>query len=67
MDDFLTTSDAARVLGVAGTTVHYYDRIGKLSSVRTAGGIRLFRREQIEQVLADRKNGTKKPRSTSPR
>ena len=56
--DFLTTNDVAKVLGVASTTVIFYERTGKIPAIRTAGGMRLFFRETVEEFLANRKSET---------
>lgn len=52
--EFLSTGDAARRLGVAPDTVRLWERNGCLPAMRTAGGIRLFRREDVEKVAAER-------------
>jgi DNA-binding transcriptional MerR regulator len=52
MIEYLSTNDAAKILGKASATVLYYAKIGKLKPKRTKGGIRLFSREQVES-LAD--------------
>lgn len=48
MPDYLTTSDAARRLNRAAPTILYYERVGKLPSIRTEGGMRLFALEDVE-------------------
>lgn len=53
-NDFLTTSPAARELGVSAQAVIQWEREGKLHAIRTATGIRLFRREDIERLKAER-------------
>ena len=50
---FPTTSDAARVLGVCAATVRMYDATGRLPSVRTPGGWRLFLRDDVERLKAE--------------
>ncbi len=53
--EFLTTSDAARLLGRTPQTVREYEAAGRLRAVRTAGGWRLFLRADVERLLADQK------------
>ncbi len=53
--DLLATSDAARLLGVASDTLRLWDRKRVLlPAERTAGGIRLWRREDVERLAAER-------------
>lgn len=53
-NDFLTTAPAARELGVASQTVIEWERQGKLPAIKTSGGVRLFRREDIEVLKKKR-------------
>jgi len=46
----LTTADAARIVGVSSETIRSWENEGKLSAVRTASGIRLFARDEIERA-----------------
>lgn len=55
MEKLLTTSDAAKILGVSADTVRRWERIGKLPAERTSGGIRLFKREEVEKLEAYRR------------
>jgi excisionase family DNA binding protein len=50
----LLTSDVARVAGVSRATVIEWERRGLLSAERTEGGVRLFRREDVERVARER-------------
>jgi len=54
MSEFLSTNDVAKFLGKARDTILYYERAGKLTPMRTQGGIRLFRREQVERLAAEK-------------
>jgi excisionase family DNA binding protein len=54
MDDFLSPADAARLLGVVPATVRQMERDGRLPAQRTAGGMRLFRREDVERLAQER-------------
>jgi DNA-binding transcriptional MerR regulator len=53
--DLLSSHDVARLAGVAASTVRYWDRIGQLPAIgRTAGGIRLFARPDVERFIEAR-------------
>jgi DNA-binding transcriptional MerR regulator len=59
MNDFLTTSDTARILNRAAATVLYYERTGRLKAIRTQNGIRLFERSDVERLAQKlQKKGT---------
>jgi len=47
----LSTSQAARALGVSLGTIRRWSDMGYLDSYRTPGGQRRFSREQIEQFV----------------
>jgi excisionase family DNA binding protein len=56
MEDFtsplgLSTSQAARALGVSLGTIRRWSDMGYLESYRTPGGQRRFSRDQIEQFI----------------
>jgi excisionase family DNA binding protein len=48
----LSTSQAARALGVSLGTIRRWSDMGYLDSYRTPGGQRRFSREQIEQFVS---------------
>ncbi len=50
----LTTTDAARIAGVAANTIRLWERLGRLPALRTASGVRLFARADVERVAAER-------------
>ncbi len=50
--DFLTPAEVGRLFGVNPVTVSRWADEGKLTPVRTLGGHRRFRKEQIDQLLA---------------
>ncbi len=55
MEVFLSVADAARLLSVTPQTVRLMVRRGTLNTVaQTEGGIRLFRREDVEQLATAR-------------
>lgn len=53
MSEFLSTNDTAKILGKSRDTILYYERVRKLAAIRTQGGIRLFRREDVEKLLLE--------------
>ncbi len=57
----LSTSQAARVLGVSLGTVRRWSDMGYLKSYRTPGGQRRFSQEQIEQFLNSLQGGRFRP------
>jgi len=50
----LITSEVARELGCTPATVRLMERRGELPAIRTASGVRLFRRVDVERVRAAR-------------
>jgi excisionase family DNA binding protein len=50
----LETSMAARMLDVSADTVRAWSQQGRLRSVRTAGGTRLFARRDVERLREER-------------
>ena len=48
------TSEAARVLGVCADTARRWADTGRLNVQRTASGVRLFDRAQLEELAATR-------------
>jgi predicted site-specific integrase-resolvase len=53
-DQLSMTSEAARELEVAPTTLLTWDRTGKIRSIKTTNGRRLFPRSEIERVKRER-------------
>lgn len=52
--DFLTVSDAAAICAVAAATIRQWEAAGKIPALRTAGGMRLFKRADVEQIASTR-------------
>jgi excisionase family DNA binding protein len=50
MGDIMLTTEVARFLGKSAETVRLYERRGKLPAMRTAGGVRLFKRADVLQL-----------------
>lgn len=53
-DDLMTASDAGRILGVSADMVRLLARSGKLAFLKTIGGVRLFRRADVEALVSRR-------------
>jgi excisionase family DNA binding protein len=51
-DQLLTTTDAARLIGVSSETIRVWEGVGKLPAMRTQSGTRLFKRDDVERVAA---------------
>ena len=51
---FLLTNDAARLLNVSPQTIRVWERAGRLAAVKTAGGVRLFDRRDVERLARER-------------
>jgi len=63
----LSTSQAARVLGVSLGTIRRWSDMGYLQSYRTPGGQRRFSQEQIEQFVDSLQHGGFRPAEQSER
>lgn len=50
-DDLLTIGETARRFGVTVATVRNWDKAGRITSTRTPGGQRRFKRSDIEELL----------------
>ncbi|MEW6212150.1 MAG: helix-turn-helix domain-containing protein [Acidobacteriota bacterium] len=64
MNQYLTTSDVARLLGYSNENIRVLERAGKLRAIRTKSGIRLFAQTDIESFAAEREQQRQK-RATS--
>lgn len=53
--NFLLTNDAARYLGVSPQTIRVWQRTGKLQALKTARGVRLFSRTDVERLARERR------------
>ena len=54
MSDLLTTGEAARGLEVSESTIRLWDRNGRLSARRTAGGQRVFDATVVQALVEAR-------------
>jgi excisionase family DNA binding protein len=52
-DDLLTPAEVAALFRVDAKTVTHWARNGKLSSVRTLGGHRRYRADEVRKLLED--------------
>ena len=55
MDQLLTTSDAAKILGRSVDRVRDYEREGKLPAQRTRSGQRLFKASDVARFALELK------------
>lgn len=53
-DELLGPYDASKIANVSAQTVRTWGDQGKLTVIRTAGGMRLFRRSEVEQLAQKR-------------
>ena len=56
----LTPLDASRVLGVSTDSVRMYSRDGRLPTMKTVTGRRLFRRSDVDKFAAEQVERKKK-------
>jgi len=54
VDELLTAGDAAKIAEVSPDTIRNWSDNGRLPSVRTAGGVRLFERSAVDRVVSER-------------
>jgi excisionase family DNA binding protein len=54
MDGLLSPADAAEILGLVPATVRALADRGQLPAMRTARGMRLFRRQDVERLATER-------------
>jgi excisionase family DNA binding protein len=53
-DELMTPSDAARILGLSSDSVRVLSDSGRLATLRTVSGRRLFRRGDVEKLASER-------------
>lgn len=54
-EEYLTPAQAAKYLGVHPQSLRRWEREGKITSFRTPGGTRRFRKEEIEEAAGKRR------------
>lgn len=52
--ELLSVGDAARRLGLSASGVRHLEALGVLPATRTAGGLRLYRAEDVARVARER-------------
>jgi excisionase family DNA binding protein len=53
-ETFMTTHDAAKLLDVSPQYLRKLEETGKISAMRTVGGYRIFKAEDVERLAAER-------------
>ncbi len=53
MPIWLTVGDVARALNVGPDVVRTYERRGELNAIRTAGGVRLFSKTEVDRFVRE--------------
>jgi DNA-binding transcriptional MerR regulator len=53
--ELLLTNHAARILEVSPQTIRAWERAGRLKALKTASGVRLFARTDVEALAKDRR------------
>lgn len=54
MTDYITTGEAARMMGVTRESIRRYANAGLLRTIRTPGGQRRIDRASVDQIIATR-------------
>jgi excisionase family DNA binding protein len=67
LDELMTPSEAARVLGLSADAVRSLSDGGRLPTLKTVGGRRLFRRGDVEKLAAARARADGGPDGKRPR
>jgi DNA-binding transcriptional MerR regulator len=50
----LLTSEVAQILGISEASVRLWERLGRLHAVKSARGVRIFERAEVEQLARER-------------
>ncbi len=53
--ELMTVTDVAKAGDVSSSTVNVWEKTGKLPAIRTEGGMRIFRREDVDRFLEARR------------
>jgi excisionase family DNA binding protein len=56
---FLTVTQAARILELSAESVRSYEKKGLLPALKTGKGMRLFRKQDVENFRSDSKRAKK--------
>jgi excisionase family DNA binding protein len=65
VSELLSVSEASRELQVSTDTIRQWADTGKLPAMRTSGGQRIFRREDIARAVANKKAAAIEQRSAA--
>jgi excisionase family DNA binding protein len=57
-EELMTSYDASRIADVSAATIRLWANRGKLTAIRTTGGVRLFKRSEVEAVAQRRKESS---------
>lgn len=60
--EILTSSGAARLIGVSLDTLRLWTRAGRIPHVRTDNGMALYRRDELEPIARERASRRKAAR-----
>ncbi len=63
----LTTAEVARMFRVSPKTVTRWSRAGRISAVRTLGGHRRYRADEVRLLLGKFEHGDPEPSDVAPR
>jgi excisionase family DNA binding protein len=66
-EDLMTASGAGRILGVSVDMVRILARGGNLPFMSTTGGVRLFRRADVDALAQRRERAKARPKSKAAR
>jgi len=53
MESLVMTNEAARIIERSPSAVRWYENEGRLSAIRTSGGVRLFRKRDVEKLAEE--------------
>ncbi|MFL6213609.1 MAG: MerR family transcriptional regulator [Blastocatellia bacterium] len=54
MSELLIASEAAKLLDCTAANIRALERAGKVPALRTASGVRIFRREDVDRLALER-------------
>ena len=56
ISELIFTGQAALICQVSPQTIRWWDRIGRLSAIKTVNGVRLFDRHDVERLARERES-----------
>lgn len=60
MNEYIPTKKARKILGVTTQTLRNWDTSGKINTIRSASGVRLYSKSDINHILAGNQTSKKK-------